>query len=130
MQVEFAKMVEKNKKLQEGGLHYRNKRDALQKKVELKDAEIEKLKKEAKVSFNFCFQTSKIFFSLIKNFIVLFKIYPTIFQEKAKDTKELDEQKRLASAAQLKIGELMDENRILRADRTKLEISKDAHDQR
>lgn len=118
-------MVEKNKKLQEGGLHYRNKRDALQKKVELKDAEIEKLKKEAKVSLNFCIQISKIFFSLVKKFIV-----QLTFQEKAKDTKELDEQKRLASAAQLKIGELMDENRILRADRTKLEISKDAHDQR
>ena len=57
-------MVEKNKKLQEGGLHYRNKRDALQKKVELKDAEIEKLKKEAKVSLYFSLKTSKIFFEL------------------------------------------------------------------
>ena len=61
MQVEFAKMVEKNKKLQEGGLHYRNKRDALQKKVEVKDAEIEKLKKEAKVCLNFCIQLQRIF---------------------------------------------------------------------
>lgn len=50
IQVEFAKMVEKNKKLKEGGLQYRNKRDDLKALVEKKDAEIEKLKKEVKVS--------------------------------------------------------------------------------
>lgn len=114
-QKQFAILVQKNKTLSEqketlrkGGLEYKKKRDILQQQFQELQQQFQEL------------QAKSLSEDKLKQ----------KDEEISRMLEELADVKRAAQSGQLKIREMADENRILKADATKNRINQAAHDQR